>query len=152
VSLSVKPSFRRATLNDLGALLALMPLYYADDHLEFEPVRAETALRLFLSDSSIGQIWMIDSGGESIGYIAVPFGFSLEFGGREAFVDELFVRSDFRGKGVGSGAIAHAIEECRGLGIRALRLEVTGSNARAHALYTRLGFEDLGRSLLSYEL
>ena len=41
--------------------------------------------------SSLGKLWMIHWQGQPIGYVAVTFGFTLEFYGRTATIDELFV-------------------------------------------------------------
>lgn len=149
------PCFRLATDTDLPTLLELFPLYYAADSLDYDRARAERALRAVFADASLGRIWLIEApnaGGEVAGYLALAYGFSFEFGGREAFVDELFVRAELRGRGYGSAAVAHAIAECRRAGLAAIRLEVTARNARAAALYTRLGFTDQGRSLLAFPL
>lgn len=146
--------FREAESADLGTLLELMPLYCEADHLPYEADRAEAAIRMLLSEPQYGRIWMIEGTADerAIGYLALTFGFSLEFGGREAFVDELFVRDEFRGAGIGSEAIRHAITECRQDGLAAIRLEVTPANSRAMKLYTSLGFQDYGRSLLAFPL
>jgi GNAT superfamily N-acetyltransferase len=79
----------------------------------------------------------------------VTFGFSLEFRGRNAFVDELFVREEHRGRGLGAAALAVAEEFCRGLGIAALRLEVERENPRAQELYEREGFRVHPRHILT---
>jgi ribosomal protein S18 acetylase RimI-like enzyme len=147
-------SFRVAAEMDLPVLFELFPLYYAADDLQYDAGRAENAIRAFLRDPSFGRLWMIsaEDGGVAVGYLAVTFGFSFEFGGRTALVDELFVRAEAQGRGLGSAAIRHALAECRREGLVAVRLEVTPKNRRAANLYMRLGFTDLSRSLLSYRL
>jgi ribosomal protein S18 acetylase RimI-like enzyme len=147
-------AFRLAGPRDIPRLLTLLPLYYEADHLLYDPIRAEAAMRLFLSNPHYGWLWLIESHADHspVGYLALTFGFSFEFGGREAFVDELFVRSEWQGQGIGSEAIRHAVEACRQESLASIRLEVTPSNPRALALYERLGFRDLGRSLLAFPL
>lgn len=147
-------NFRMAALSDIGTLLELMPLYYEADHLPYDAERARRAVTALLSDPGHGRIWLIEpaADGRAAGYLALAFGFSLEFGGREAFVDELFVREGSRGAGIGSAAIRHAIAECRREGVVVIRLEVTPTNPRALKLYAALGFRDYGRSLLAFPL
>lgn len=147
-------SFRIAEAEDLSALLELFPLYYAADSLPYDAGKAEAAIRMLLGDPGYGRIWMIESATDesAVGYLALTYGFSFEFGGREAFVDELFVREEARGAGIGSEAIRFAVDECRREGIAAIRLEVTPKNPRALKLYLGLGFRDFGRSLLAYPL
>ena len=127
-----------------------MEQYYSYDHHSFDRVKAERGFRMLVANPTLGRLWLIDAGDQlAVGYLAVSFGFSLECGGREAFVDELFVLESLRGKGVGTKAIQHAIAECAREGISALRLEVTKENPDALKLYLKLGFQDLGRHLLT---
>jgi len=147
-------NIRLAHTSDIETILRLMPIYYEFDHLEFGETKARNALQEFLSNSTLGRFWLLESeeNKEAIGYIAVTFGFSFEYGGKVALVDELFVLESYRGKGFGSQAIQYAQQECKKLGFRAMRLEVTKSNQDVIRLYEKLGFNDLGRSLLTYHL
>jgi GNAT superfamily N-acetyltransferase len=79
----------------------------------------------------------------------VGFGFSIEFGGKDALLDELFLLPQFRGLGLGSEAIAFAISLCKQDGVAALHLEADHFNERAHDLYLRLGFKDHKRHLMT---
>ena len=146
--------FKRAGTSDLPAILSLMPLYYEADHLVFEKKKAEKALGHFISNASLGQLWLVQDVylDRTIGYAAVAFGYSLEFGGRDAIVDELFVLPEFQGQGIGTLTLQHLLTECKAAEIKALRLEVTPTNPRALKLYKKIGFKDLGRSLLAYEI
>ena len=74
---------------------------------------------------------------------------SLEFHGRDAFVDEFYIRSEFRGRGIGSKALEYAADYCAANGIRTMHLEVEDSNPRLHRLYERNGFANRGFYLLS---
>jgi ribosomal protein S18 acetylase RimI-like enzyme len=90
--------------------------------------------------------------GELAGYVVAAFGFSLEYQGRDAFVDELYVQPAHRGRGLARAALAHLERECAALGIRALHLEVETGNTRAQALYQSRGFQSKGRRMLSKRL
>ncbi|MDA0267014.1 MAG: GNAT family N-acetyltransferase, partial [Cyanobacteria bacterium] len=67
--------------------------------------------------------------------------YSLEFGGRDAFIDEFYLRSDCRGRGLGTDTLALIKTEAMALGIRALHLEVAHSNLPAQRLYERAQFK-----------
>jgi len=86
---------------------------------------------------------------ELAGYLVLTFGYSLEFHGRDALVDELYVREAYRGRGAGTLSLAFVEEICRTEGIRALHLEVDRGNERARRLYHRAGYEDHDRYLLT---
>ena len=145
-------TIRRAGIGDLDSVVAMMPTYYFEDHLEYDEFRARRTMTELIGDAALGGVYLIERSGAITGYLALCACFSLEFGGREAFVDELYVAAEHRGHGVGSEALRLAIAECRRLGLHALRLEVTPTNPRAQKLYERLGFRNLGRSLLAYPL
>jgi ribosomal protein S18 acetylase RimI-like enzyme len=110
------------------------------------------AMRELLADHSFGRVWLIRSGSETAGYVVLTLCYSVELGGRYAFVDELFVAGEFRGRGIGSAALRLVAAEARALGVRALSLEVTRSNATARRLYARNGFVARGHELMTRRL
>jgi ribosomal protein S18 acetylase RimI-like enzyme len=70
----------------------------------------------------------------------LTFGFSVEFGGRTGFIDELFVDVAHRRRGVGKTALRLATEQAASLGARVLFLEATPTNEAADRLYRGAGF------------
>jgi GNAT superfamily N-acetyltransferase len=110
------------------------------------------AMRDLLSDRSFGRVWLIRSGSETAGYVVLTLCYSVELGGRYAFVDELFVARSVRERGVGGAALQLVAAEARAMGVRALSLEVTRSNATARRLYARNGFVARGHELMTRRL
>ena len=145
----MEPTFRVADPSDADALLALMRELYAHERIVFDEPKARGALAQLLADDSCGVAHLLLFGGEVAGYLVLTFGFSLEFGGRDAFVDELYVRDEFRGRGMGKAALRLAADVCRARGVRALHLEVERANEGAQGLYRRAGFVDHDRYLLT---
>jgi ribosomal protein S18 acetylase RimI-like enzyme len=86
------------------------------------------------------------------GYVILTLGFSFEYRGREAFIDELYLDERFRGRGIGRGTMEFVEEEARKLSVNAIHLEATPENAAAVALYRRVGFVNHGRWLLTKKL
>lgn len=119
----------------------MMRQLYAGDGLPF-PDAAPDALRLLLRDPTWGRCMILCDQGRSVGYFVLGFGFSLEFGGRDAFLDELYLLPEARGRGFGKAALTHAIDLCRTLGVKALHLETKKSNAAAQKLYRSAGFTE----------
>lgn len=143
-------AFVPAGPGDLEPLLEMMrELYLHDGTTPFDAAWHRASLAPLLADGSLGRVWVARAGGEPAGYLVVTFGYSLEFGGRDAFVDELYLREGFRGAGLGRAAIATAMEACREAGVRALHLEVERTNVAAQGFYRRLGFHDHDRYLLT---
>jgi ribosomal protein S18 acetylase RimI-like enzyme len=143
------PRFRAAKASDTETLVAFMALLYQYDHSHFDEVGCRKALPAILEDEAFGKIWMIESDETAIGYIVLTFGYSLEFHGRDAFIDELFIIEDHRKQGIGKQAIDLAIQTCRDMGIAALHLEVEHDNTNAQSVYRRLGFKDHSRYLMT---
>ncbi|MFL6234280.1 MAG: GNAT family N-acetyltransferase [Thermoanaerobaculia bacterium] len=134
---------------DTGELIAMMRDFYAELGEPFDKNRAERALRALLEDPSHGAVWVFREDGRASGYLVVTHGYSLEFAGRIAVVDEVYAVPETRGQGIGAQALALAEEHCRRNGIEALRLEVHHENHRALALYERNGFEAHDRYLMT---
>jgi len=147
--MSDKPQFRLATELDADILLELMRTYYAFDGHAFDRDKAGVALTELLRDPTLGRAWLILDGDKRAGYIVLCFGYSLEWLGRDAFVDEFYLREEYRGRGWGRKTMQFIEEEARKAGIRTLHLEVVQRNSTALAVYQRLGFREHKSTLLS---
>jgi len=136
----------------LGRLLSFMADFYAHDGLVFEPARARDALEGLLAEPAFGGVWLIRDAGETVGYVVLCLGYSLEYQGRDAFVDEIFIADAHRGKGLGGRALEFLEAQCRALGVKALHLEVERRNVAAYEFYRKAGFEQHDRHLLTRRL
>jgi ribosomal protein S18 acetylase RimI-like enzyme len=143
------PRFRLAVESDADVLLAFMREYYAFDGHGFDADKARIALTALFRDSHLGLAWLILDGDVPFGYIVLCFGYSLEWLGRDAFVDELYLREDYRGRGWGRAAIAFAEDAARAAGVQALHLGVVPGNVTALELYRRVGFHEHESKFLS---
>jgi diamine N-acetyltransferase len=143
---------RRATRSDVELLADMMADNYAESGYHMDVHRARAAFEAVVADERLGCAWVLESGQQSAGYMVVTLGYSMEYGGLDAFVDDLFVRRPFRGRGLGTGALTLARDFCVKRGVRALHLEVERENPVAQSLYRRSGFEDNDRQLLTLRL
>jgi diamine N-acetyltransferase len=143
-------NFHTACRDDLPKLLLMMKELQQDDpwSLPFNEAETVKVVDDLVRDPSLGRIWIITSDGENVGYIVMTFDYSLEYGGRGAWVDELFVRRSHRCRGIGSQALEFFAHETKQLGATVIHLEVTQGNP-AIELYRRLGFEDHHRYLMT---
>lgn len=135
--------------SDTDELIAMMRSFYEELGETFEETRAERALRALLENPFFGAAWVFREDGRAVGYLVVTHGYSLEFGGRDAFVDEVYAVPEMRGRGLGARALALAEEHCRRNQIGALHLEVHHENHRARVLYERNGYETHDRHLMT---
>jgi ribosomal protein S18 acetylase RimI-like enzyme len=141
-------SVRAATAADLDSLTALRREYCPLDGVVFDPRRNRSALTRLLADPGLGRIWLAETGHMAAGYLCLCAGFSLEFG-RDAFVDELYVREGQRRRGVGRALVETAIAACPSMGIEAVHLLVAPGNAAARRLYEQRGFAEEDRRILT---
>lgn len=114
----------------------------------------EAAVRLLCLGDMAARCWLArhSSGDKAIGYIILTLGFSIEHGGRDGFIDELYVIPEMRGFGVARKLMQIAEEAARALGVGTLHLEVENRNKDAQALYRKSGWRDTHRKLLSKKL
>lgn len=95
-----------------------------------------------LSGSQFAKAYMIESDGALAGYGQISFTFSTEAGGMVVLLEELYIRPQYQGKGLGTSFFK---EMFRIYGDKAarLRLEVEPNNSGARRLYESLGFKRL---------
>jgi ribosomal protein S18 acetylase RimI-like enzyme len=145
----MEPKFRPAKESDTETLIALMRELYKHDNSYFDEANTRTALPKIFSDESAGRVFMIVLGAEVVGYTVLTFGFSLEFHGRDAFIDELYLTEPYRKQGIGRKTISFLEEICKSSGVDALHLEVERDNTNAQIVYRRIGFKDHSRYLMT---
>ena len=146
----MQTNFRPAVDSDAATILAFMrELYAIDGTTPFEEAGARRTLLGIVRDPAFGRVWVIQDGARPIGYVILTLGYSLEYRGRDAFLDELFVAADSRGRGIGRETMRFVEDACRELGVRALHLEVERANTAAQRLYRKFGFADHDRYLLT---
>ena len=137
---------------DRSELLNLMRAFCREDGHEFVATTAERGLVQLERSDALARLWLIRRSGEIIGYLCVTLGFSLEVGGADFIIDELFVVPAARGAGVGTCALDFAERESRALGAERILLEVEFANQRARQLYEARGYTAHERHLMSKPL
>jgi GNAT superfamily N-acetyltransferase len=151
--ISMLPEIRPASLSDLEILVLLMRQLQADDpwSLPFHEDALRPVVRTLLADPSFGAAYLVHFAEKPVGYIILCFDYSLEYGGKGAWVDEFFVAPEHRGQGIGTEVLRFAEEAARKAGATVLHLEVNHGNP-AIELYRRSGFEDHQRYLMTKPL
>lgn len=141
--------FLRATVSDMPPLLEMMAGFNSEAGYRFSKARTAANLQTFILDPGLGALWTIRAGGITIGYLVLAFGFSFEYGGRDAFIDELYLKEEFRHQGIGRAALEFAERQAKELQVNVIHLEVEKNNTDAGKLYRNMGYTDQGRNLLS---
>lgn len=73
----------------------------------------------------------------------------MEYWGKNAYVDELFILPEYRGQGLGTQALKFVEEVAYSLDIETLHLEVSRNNIKAQELYRKFGYQDHSRYLMT---
>jgi diamine N-acetyltransferase len=115
----------------------------------FDEARRRVIFEEFVRDDTYGRAWLILADEEPVGYIVLTVSFSFEYRGRDAFIDELYVAKEFRGRGIGRRAMDFVEAVAREVGVNAIHLEVSRHNDPAIDLYRRTGFMDHDRYLMT---
>lgn len=143
--------FREAIPGDEAALLPMMRALAKQDPevIPFNESSARAAFHQFLSLPAFGRIWLLYNGAVLVGYIILTIGFSFEFRGHDAFIDELYIVPAHRRCGFGRQAMTFVEQEAREMGVNAIHLEVDHGNDPAIELYRRSGYRDHARFLMT---
>lgn len=130
-------SLRRATPQDQPLLMKLIAEFCLADGHPFDAQRIASALQPLLDNDKYGAVYVI---APDRGYAVLTWGYSLESGGKEALIDELFVRE--RGQGIGSRVLEQLRDEARLRGVKKIFLETERPNTAARRFYQRAGFTE----------
>jgi ribosomal protein S18 acetylase RimI-like enzyme len=143
-------SIRRATSRDLDALLVLGSEYAAADGHGFDVAVARRGFEPLLGSDDLGVILVAETAEELIGYAVVTWGWSIEIGGLDVVLDEIYVRR--RGRGVGGRLLDEIETACRARDVKRIFLETERPNDAARRLYARHGWTEDDSIWMSKEL
>ena len=142
-------NFKPAVSDDIITLLKFIKDFYGMSSYTFREKEVGESVRNLIKNINLGRIWIIEFDSKSAGYIILTFGYSIEYKGRDAFIDELYIEEEFRGIGIGRETMDFVIKESEKLGIKAVHLEVERNNDAAKNLYGKYDFKDNGRTLMT---
>lgn len=129
---------RRAVPDDLTDVLELVAEYCAADGHTYAVETATAGVEPLLHDDRHGTIWFAHEGERPEGYAVVTWGWSIEVGGLDVVLDEIYVRD--RNRGTGSRLIELLELDCRQRAVKRIFLETEGPNHDARRLYERHGY------------
>lgn len=126
---------------DINRLLPLITAFHLETGIEQTEEARQRAIMPLLEGIPHGVIYLVGPARAPIGYIALSFGWSLEFGGMDGTIDELFIRPGVRGRGIGSEVLLKLPKALSEAGLAALHLEVARNNPHALRFYKKLHFK-----------
>ncbi len=130
-----------AEMEDLDILLRFVKSYHQYENLAFDRKAVTATLSTLIATKDLGRIWPIKMDNSPVGYLALCFGYSIEFLGRDAFIDEFYLEPAYRNRGIGRRVLNWLGNEAPKLGLKAIHLEVARNNNHAQYLYETSGFK-----------
>lgn len=100
----------------------------------------EAAFDEMMSGGRYLEGYLLLHNGAAAGYALLAKSFSQEAGGLCLWLEELYLKKEYRGQGAGSEFFDFLDRRADALGAARLRLEVEPDNRRAQKLYRRRGF------------
>ena len=145
----VTANVRSAAKNDVPVLVELMREFYAESKYSLDGDWAVRSFNQLLQSTERGAAWISFRGSDPAGYVVLTTRHSMEFGGLDGFVDDLFVRPAFRRHGVGASLLTELFRECSKRRVLAVHVEVGSGNTAVQALCRRFGLSNNGRQLFT---
>ena len=133
---------RKMQAADKACVLEMMRVFYASP-----AVLSNGSEEIFLndidtclSDSPYLEGFVMEYGGQVLGYAMIAKSYSTEFGKPCIWIEDIYVKEPFRGKGIGSHTLQYIAQQFPGC---LFRLEAERENERAIAVYEKQGFTEL---------
>lgn len=145
-------TFKSLELTKIETITSMMQDFYAIDNYPIDIEVSKKLFQEFISDENLGKAWLIYDDSEVIGYVILTFIFSFEYKGRIAFIDELYLKDNARGKGIGTKTFEFIKGQIPKLSLKLLYLEVEHHNENAQRLYIANDFVIHNRKLLKYKV
>ena len=138
-------------LEPVAELMAAFRDWMRRDAPSDDTIRRTTAALLRDSDTNF-LLASRDGGRLPAGGCQLRYRLSVWTGTEDCWLEDLYVREDARGGGVGRSLVEAAVERARARGCRRIQLDVNEQNGEALALYRSVGFstesKSPGRTLL----
>jgi len=122
------------TIADFNAAMAA-----ETEHLTLDRPTLLAGVRAALADANKARYFVADAGGRVVGQLMLTREWSDWRNGDIWWIQSVYVRPDFRGRGVFKALYRHVQQLARGEGAVGLRLYVEKENAAAQKTYESLG-------------
>jgi GNAT superfamily N-acetyltransferase len=132
---------REARVADVGAMVELLGHLFRQE-ADFSPSAAKQrrAIDLLLAQPTLGRLFVLTRGTKVLGMVSLLFTVSTAEGGKAAWLEDLVVLPDQRGKGLGTRLLRGAIDWARRHSLTRITLLTDSDNLGARGLYLRHGF------------
>lgn len=145
-------TFKALENKDSNIIIEMMKEFYAIDNYPIDVEISKTLFQEFIAHNSLGNAWLVYRNADIVGYVILTYVFSFEYQGKIAFIDELYVKDAFRGKGIGKAILQFIQQQSQLKGLKLLYLEVENHNENAKNLYLGNNFVIHNRKFMKYKV
>lgn len=131
-------TIRRAAAGDFGQLVALFREFSEFEHKERFMTNSEE--RMLREQDFFNALVVVDGKERIVAYAAYFFCY-FTWSGKALYMDDLYVRPEYRGSGIGRELVRRLIDMAKTEGCHKLRWQVAEWNAPAIEFYKKLGAE-----------
>nr|WP_283249458.1 GNAT family N-acetyltransferase [Bacillus sp. FJAT-49736] len=134
---------RQATRQDINELYELMLEYIVDFYKQSKPDEAELKglIEHLIDQPASGLQFVAELDGVLVGFATLYFTFSTLRVKRAAVLNDLFVKTEIRGKQVGEKLFQTCLQYIRDNGFCSMTWETAKDNLVAQSLYNKMGGE-----------
>ena len=138
---------------DLDQLADLLTELFTLEN-DFRPDREKQlrGLRLILDNPALGKLFVLRDQGRVAGMANVLITVSTSEGCRVAVLEDVIVRGEYRGKGLGRRLVEHVLVWAKAEGMTRVTLLADRDNEAALGFYRKLGFESSHMAVLRRRL
>ena len=149
---------RKLTAADVSDAFEMLRAFLSEDEHYLDSSKAygdrgfqglNDALDLFLEQPELGFVWMAYDDDGLAGICVVCYGISTSIGAVVAKLDDVSVKADRRGKGIGTALLEQLKEQLRKESIRRIDVAVHLDNPEARKFYEKLGVVGLNEERLA---
>jgi GNAT superfamily N-acetyltransferase len=146
-------TIRPATLDDAESIMSMIAEFKAylralGDDYAFISFTIDNYRRDGFGEDPAFSALIVESGGRAMGYAIYAFEYSTDTGKRNIFLHDLFVRAEYRGRGVGEKLMKRISEICKSRGGDTVAWCVWHANETAIRFYRKIGAETSNKILL----
>lgn len=138
---------------DTEEVLAMMKIFYDSPailHKALEEVLRRD-IRDCVGDVPFVEGFVFEKENQIAGYSMIAKSYSTEYGGICIWIEDLYIKPEYRGSGIGTQFFSY-LEEQYGENAVRLRLEVEKDNARAIGVYKKCGYQELSYVQMTKEI
>lgn len=130
--------------DDYQSYMDMTKEFYESDATEHPVPESyrETVWNELMRSGEYVSAYILELDGKAVGYGLMNYTFSQEAGGKVAWIEEVYVRPEYRGRGLGREFFAY-VDAVIAPAVMRLRLEVEPDNVRAKKLYRKMGYKSL---------